>query len=363
MEVHPSKRIVGPLMTQRIEALRIAAEADTCGVVTFSPDGTCTVQAHSGRTVMRQGTRIPVHNSTHLAAAAEGSLFGSADYREIKGFSRPLDLLCISYGFHAGCIVPLTLGMSTVAAVMLHTFTPGWDYQAGVRSVAEVADDLVMELTHGPDDSVSSRLLICNDDSLTAAGIARIGESVLNVQSSVIRSTISELIEFVESPSDLLVSDVFVAGKRIDHQVRELGAASRIARVLVVASRDTAANRLAAARAGTSGYCDREAGLEAIAEVLVRVGSGQHLPPVIEEDTDLGRCLTARENDVLRLLDRGLQVKEVASELAIAQSTVRWYVRSMFEKLDVHSTTAALFEARKSGVLTDTASGSSARER
>jgi DNA-binding NarL/FixJ family response regulator len=228
----------------------------------------------------------------------------------------------------------------------MHTFTPGWDYEAGVRCVGEVAHDLVMELTRGPDDSVSSRLLICNDDPLAAEGIARIGEAVLNVERSIVRPTISELIEFVQSPSDLIVTDVFVGGKRIDHQVRELGAASRVARIVVVASVDTDANRLAAARAGASGYCDRDAGAEAISQVLARAGSGQHLPPQIDDDAQLGRSLTPRENDVLRLLDRGLQVKEVALELTIAQSTVRWYVRSIFEKLDVHSTTAASSSAR-----------------
>jgi DNA-binding NarL/FixJ family response regulator len=51
--------------------------------------------------------------------------------------------------------------------------------------------------------------------------------------------------------------------------------------------------------------------------------------------------LTAREQEILRLLARGYMYKEIADHLAISLSTVRSHVTAVYEKLHVHSRTEA----------------------
>jgi DNA-binding NarL/FixJ family response regulator len=51
------------------------------------------------------------------------------------------------------------------------------------------------------------------------------------------------------------------------------------------------------------------------------------------------------------LLERGLQVKQIALALGISHSTVKGYLRNAFSKLGAHSTTSALYVARNSGLL------------
>jgi DNA-binding NarL/FixJ family response regulator len=51
--------------------------------------------------------------------------------------------------------------------------------------------------------------------------------------------------------------------------------------------------------------------------------------------------LTAREQDILRLLAKGYLYKEIADHLAISMSTVRTHVSAVYEKLHVHSRTEA----------------------
>ncbi len=52
--------------------------------------------------------------------------------------------------------------------------------------------------------------------------------------------------------------------------------------------------------------------------------------------------LTRREHDVLALVVRGLTNKGIARELVISENTVKRYLKSIFEKLDVDSRAAAV---------------------
>jgi DNA-binding NarL/FixJ family response regulator len=64
------------------------------------------------------------------------------------------------------------------------------------------------------------------------------------------------------------------------------------------------------------------------------------------------RRLTAREQEILALIDHGLSNKQIAEELRITAATVKNHVHSILEKLDVcrRGQAAALVRARLTGV-------------
>lgn len=66
--------------------------------------------------------------------------------------------------------------------------------------------------------------------------------------------------------------------------------------------------------------------------------------PVIEP-------ISPREMNVLSLLERGYSYAEAAILMGVAVSTVRTHVKSLYAKLDVHSKTEAVFEARQLGLI------------
>jgi DNA-binding CsgD family transcriptional regulator len=62
-----------------------------------------------------------------------------------------------------------------------------------------------------------------------------------------------------------------------------------------------------------------------------------------------GPPLTARERQILGTIARGLQNKEIASELGISGATVRNHVHNLLEKLEVHTRLEALCLAFRRG--------------
>jgi RNA polymerase sigma factor (sigma-70 family) len=55
--------------------------------------------------------------------------------------------------------------------------------------------------------------------------------------------------------------------------------------------------------------------------------------------------LTGREREVLKLLAQGLTNKEIAESLTITTNTVKRHLKAIFEKLQVHTRSAAAAKA------------------
>lgn len=76
---------------------------------------------------------------------------------------------------------------------------------------------------------------------------------------------------------------------------------------------------------------------------------------MIHHSVDLpADALKPRELEVLRLMAEGLTNQEIADQLYIAVSTVRWYNRQIYSKFGVHNRTLVVAQARELGLL-DTA--------
>ena len=61
--------------------------------------------------------------------------------------------------------------------------------------------------------------------------------------------------------------------------------------------------------------------------------------------------LSARENEVLKLIAEGLSNKQIADVLYISVGTVKWHVNNILGKLTARSRTQAVARARELGLL------------
>lgn len=69
------------------------------------------------------------------------------------------------------------------------------------------------------------------------------------------------------------------------------------------------------------------------------------------EPAPSGQALSAREHEVLCLIEKGLTYEEIAQLLGITWHTVTGYLRRVYRKLEVKSRGEAVFEARQRGLL------------
>jgi DNA-binding NarL/FixJ family response regulator len=109
--------------------------------------------------------------------------------------------------------------------------------------------------------------------------------------------------------------------------------------------RTSARELLAQLRSIADGGAPMTAGVaRTVLELLRRSGGAPASVP--------GRLdLTAREQDVLRCLVRGMAYKQAAADLEISLDTVRSHVRALYKKLQVHSVAAAVTRAIREGLV------------
>ncbi|MBZ0276485.1 MAG: protein kinase [Anaerolineae bacterium] len=74
-------------------------------------------------------------------------------------------------------------------------------------------------------------------------------------------------------------------------------------------------------------------------------------PPVYAENSPLVEQLTERETEILGLLGEGLSDREIAHQLVIELSTVKWHNRQIYSKLGVSSRQEAVIRAKELGLI------------
>jgi RNA polymerase sigma factor (sigma-70 family) len=124
-------------------------------------------------------------------------------------------------------------------------------------------------------------------------------------------------------------------------------------RFLALSVSDAAEDVIAVIRAGARGYVTKTISAEDLLGAIERVADGDAVfsprlagfvldafgaaaGEVAEIDEELDR-LSAREREVMRLIARGYQYKEVAKELYISVKTVETHVSSVLRKLQLSS--------------------------
>lgn len=145
--------------------------------------------------------------------------------------------------------------------------------------------------------------------------------------------------------------------------------------VVVVTMFGDDGNVIDSLRAGATGYLLKDAMPEDIASSILQVhAGGSPISPAIARrvlqsfrepnhagaaEISIPRIRTAqrvsplseRETEILRLVGKGLNFKEVGSVLAISPSTVVTHVKRIYQKLAVHSRGEAVYEANQLGLL------------
>jgi DNA-binding NarL/FixJ family response regulator len=211
------------------------------------------------------------------------------------------------------------------------------------------------------------RVLIVDDQALfreglravlSASGVEVVGEAADGEQAVALA---------IELAPEVVLMDLRMPVLDGVGATRRITALPRAPRVIALTTFDDDDSVFDALRAGALGYLLKDTPSARLVQAIELAARGESLltpavaaklvgefartskPGKRDVAADLG--LSERELAVLKALARGAANKEIASELRIAEGTVKNHVTHIFEKLNVHDRTQAALKARELGLV------------
>jgi len=192
-------------------------------------------------------------------------------------------------------------------------------------------------------------VVIVDDHELFRAGVRAELEGLADVRAEAGTVEEAALATMREKP-DVVLLDVHMPGGGGVEVIRQVARERPSQRFLALSVSDAAEDVIAVIRAGARGYVTKSISPEELADAIRRVREGdavfsprlagfaldafQGEIPEAEIDPELDR-LTLREREVLRLIARGYQYKEIALRLSISPKTVEAHVSAVLRKLQL----------------------------
>ncbi len=173
--------------------------------------------------------------------------------------------------------------------------------------------------------------------------------------------------ECTATKTDLFLVDINLEdGSGLDF-LNHLRASDNPAKALVLTVLGDRETVMTALRSGANGYLLKDTPAEQICRAMQMTLGGEspispqaarfllqmvRADPNSENSADEKPVvLTLRETEVLQMFSRGLSYDEVAKALGISRHTIGDHVKAIYRKLQVHSRSEAIYEARQMGLL------------
>jgi DNA-binding NarL/FixJ family response regulator len=192
-------------------------------------------------------------------------------------------------------------------------------------------------------------VVIVDDHELFRAGVRTELEGLVDVRAEAGTVEEAALTTIREKP-DVVLLDVHMPGGGGVEVIRQVARERPSQRFLALSVSDAAEDVIAVIRAGARGYVTKSISPEELTDAVRRVRGGDAVfsprlagfvldafhgeIPEAEVDPELDR-LTLREREVLRLIARGYQYKEIALRLSISPKTVEAHVSAVLRKLQL----------------------------
>jgi DNA-binding NarL/FixJ family response regulator len=217
--------------------------------------------------------------------------------------------------------------------------------------------------------SASTRVLIADDQALVRAGFRMILDTQDDIQ------VVGEACDGEEAVSrqrclrpDVVLMDIRMPVlDGLEATRRILSDENHGCRVVMLTTFDLDEYVYAALRSGASGFLLKDVEPEQLIAAVRQVAVGDALlaPSITRRlverfarpretrqiNPTTVSTLTAREDEVLRLMARGMSNGEIAHELVLSEATVKTHVARVFHKLDLRDRAQAVVFAYEAGLV------------
>jgi DNA-binding NarL/FixJ family response regulator len=167
---------------------------------------------------------------------------------------------------------------------------------------------------------------------------------------------------------DLVVMDISLPDKSGIDLTRDIGSLLSETRVMIVSMHSKINHISEAFRAGASGYVVKESAADRLIQGLEAISRGEYyldsslshkvvkklmeFPEKEAKITDARyETLTPREQEVMRLLAKGISTKKIAEKLFISPKTVENHRANIMNKLELHGTMELIRYAARLGLI------------
>lgn len=213
------------------------------------------------------------------------------------------------------------------------------------------------------------RILIVDDQRLMREGLRTLLELEAGLETAgEAEDGLAALEKYAALQPDVVLMDIRMP--RLDgvEATRRMLLRWPEARVIILTTFDDDAIVFDGLRAGALGYLLKDVSGEELAEAIRKVASGGALiepsvarkvlaefarlaEPARPAAEQLPEPLSEREQEILRLMAQGANNRQIASQLFLAEGTVKNYVSTILDKLSVQDRTQAALRARDLGLL------------
>jgi DNA-binding NarL/FixJ family response regulator len=213
--------------------------------------------------------------------------------------------------------------------------------------------------------NATTRVLVVDAQAVTRAGLRRLleGSPDITVVGEA-RDGVQAVSETMELGPQVVIMDALLPNGQSLEALRQIKQLNPETRVLLLSSLDREDYLYETLRAGADGYVLKDIAANELVEAVRTVARGE----ILVQPQIAGRlisrfgkqsqsnfpqdALTAREQEVLSLLARGLRNKEIAARLIVSERTVNFHLANIYQKLNVSGRTEALSKALEQGLIT-----------
>jgi DNA-binding NarL/FixJ family response regulator len=200
------------------------------------------------------------------------------------------------------------------------------------------------------------RILCVEDHPVFREGLATIiGSQPDMLLIGYAGNAVEAAAEFRRHQPDITLMDLHLPGSNGTDALIAIRGEFPGARVIMLTTSDADGEIQRAMRAGAAAYLLKSMPKDDLLAVIRSVHAGRrHVPPEVAARLaeHLGdEDLTTRELEVLRLIRDGHRNKQIADQLAIAETTVNFHIKNLVAKLSAKDRTHAVTIAVRRGLL------------
>ncbi len=213
------------------------------------------------------------------------------------------------------------------------------------------------------------RVLVVDDHALFRRGLQMVLEQEPDIEVVEEASDGAEAIaKATEKLPDIVLMDVRMPRRGGIDACTAIHETVPSAKIIMLTISDEEADLYDAIKAGAMGYLLKEISIEEVAAAIRAVHGGQSLispsmasklltefASMIKKTDDRQQVptprLTDREMEVLKLVAKGMNNRDIAKQLFISENTVKNHIRNILEKLQLHSRMEAVVYAVREKLL------------